>query len=262
MLTSVLEQVIAGQIYTFIMVFVRVGAVVMIMPTIGDSFVPANIRLFFALALAVIMTPIMQPHLPNVDVIGNQFMLLVLMEALIGLFIGGIARMLIAALDVAGMLISMQSGLASAQIFNPGMGSQGSLIGAFLSITGVVFMFATNMHHLLIYAIYDSYVAFPPGSLPETGGMAQMMAMTLTKSFLIGFQIAVPFIVVALMMYIGMGVLARVMPQIQVFILALPLQILMGMFILLLTTSTIFLVWVQYFEDGMIFFLNNTGGGE
>jgi flagellar biosynthetic protein FliR len=259
MLTSVLENLIAGQIYTFIMLFVRVGAAVMIMPTIGDSFVASNIRLMFALALSVIMTPVLEPHLPTITVIGTQFMLLILMEGIIGLFIGGIARILIAALDIAGMFISMQMGLANAQVFNPGFATQGSLVGAFLSITGVVLLFATNMHHLLIYAIYDSYVAFPPGALPETGGMAQMMAMTLSQSFLIGFKLAVPFMVVALMTYIGMGVMSRVMPQIQVFMLALPLQIVMGMFLLLLVFSSIFLVWLQYFEDGMMFFLNNTG---
>jgi flagellar biosynthetic protein FliR len=117
------------------------------------------------------------------------------------------------------------------------------------------------MHHLLIYAIYDSYLAFPPGALPESGGMAHMIAMTLSKSFAIGFQLAVPFIVVALLMYVGMGVLARVMPQIQVFMLALPLQIMMGLTLLMLTISSIFLIWLQYFQDGMTFFLQSTGGG-
>lgn len=261
MLTSVLENIIAGQIYTFILLFVRVGAALMTMPTIGDSFIPANVRLFFALALSVIMTPAMQHVIPDVHQIGSRFMLLVVMEGVIGFFIGTVARILITALDVAGMLISMQTGLANAQVFNPGMATQGSIIGALLSVTGVVLLFATNMHHLLIYAIYDSYVAFPPGALPESGGMAHMIAMTLSKSFAIGFQLAVPFIVVALLMYIGMGVLARVMPQIQVFMLALPLQIMMGLIMLLLTISSIFLVWLHYFQDGMTFFLESTGGG-
>jgi flagellar biosynthetic protein FliR len=203
----------------------------------------------------------MQPHIPTIDTIGSQFLLLIIMEGVIGFFIGTIARVLITALDVAGMIISMQTGLASAQVFNPGLATQGSIIGALLSVTGVVLLFATNMHHLLIYAIYDSYLAFPPGALPESGGMAHMIAMTLSKSFAIGFQLAVPFIVVALLMYVGMGVLARVMPQIQVFMLALPLQIMMGLTLLMLTISSIFLIWLQYFQDGMTFFLQSTGGG-
>jgi len=261
MLLSVLENVIAGQIYTFILLFVRIGAALMLMPTIGDSFVPMNIRLMFALSLSVIMTPILQPHIPTIDEIGAHFLLLILMEGVIGIFIGSVAKILMSALDVAGMLISMQIGLANAQVFNPSMAAQGSLVGAFLSVVGVVLLFATNLHHLLILAIYDSYVAFPPGALPETGGMAHMIASTLSKSFAIGFKLSVPFIVVALMVYIGMGVLARVMPQIQVFILALPIQIMLGLMILLLVSSSLFLVWLQFFEDGMIFFLQSTGGG-
>jgi flagellar biosynthetic protein FliR len=121
MLTSVLESIIAGQIYTFILLFVRVGAALMTMPTIGDSFIPANVRLLFALSLSVIMTPVMQPHIPEINVIGSQFLILILMEGVIGFFIGTVARILITALDVAGMLISMQTGLANAQVFNPGM---------------------------------------------------------------------------------------------------------------------------------------------
>ncbi len=257
---QILDTLVAGQIYTFMLVFVRVGSAIMIMPTIGDSFVSANIRLLFALGLSVVVTPPLAPYIPQVSTIGDGFMVLVCMEAVIGLFIGTVARILISALDVAGMFISMQIGLASAQVFNPSMAAQGSIIGAMLSVTGVVLLFATNMHHLLIYAIFDSYQSFPPGALPAAEGMAQMITMSVAKSFAIGFQLALPFIMVALMTYIAMGVLARVMPQIQVFILAIPVQILLGLITLMLVFSTLFLVWIQYFEEGMMFFISSSAG--
>lgn len=230
----------------------------MIMPTVGDSFVSARIRLLFALALCAVVTPALAPHLPNIMDMGDSFVLLVVMEAVIGLFIGTVARILISTLDVAGMLISSQMGLANAQIFNPGMASQGSIVGAMLSVTGVVLLFATNLHHVLIYAVFDSYISFPPGGLPATQSMAEMISLTVAKSFMVGFQLAVPFIVVGMMTYIMMGVLARVMPQIQVFIVVLPLQIFLGMVTLLLVVSTLFLIWLQYFEEGMMFFLVST----
>jgi flagellar biosynthetic protein FliR len=229
----------------------------MIMPGVGDSFVSANIRLLFALSIAVVMSPVLLPYLPPVETISSSLMLLVVMEGVIGLFIGTVSRILIAALDVAGMIISMQVGLASAQVFNPGFASQGSIIGALLSVTGVVLIFATNLHHLLIYAVFDSYQSFPPGALPEAGSMAHVIVSTFSKSFAIGFQLAVPFVIAALMTYIAMGVLARVMPQIQVFILALPLQIFLGMTVMLLVCSTLFLFWLAYFEEGVSYFVAN-----
>lgn len=252
---EVLNHLVAGQIYTFILVFTRVGAALMIMPALGDSFVSPRIRLLFALALSVVVTPVLEPLVPDVTVIGNGFLLMVCMEVVIGLFIGTMARILISTLDTAGMLISMQMGLANAQVFNPGMATQGSIVGAVLSVTGVLLLFVTDLHHILIYAVFDSYQSFPPGHLPAAEGMSQMITMTVAKSFAVGVQLAMPFIVVAMMSYVGMGVLARVMPQIQVFIFAMPIQILLGLVTFLLVSSVLFLAWLQYFQDGMMFFL-------
>lgn len=257
-LQDVLNHLVAGQIYTFIIVFTRVGSALMLMPALGDSFISPRIRLLFSLALSVVVTPVLEPLVPDVTVIGNAFFMLICMEVLIGLFIGTTARILISTLDTAGMLISMQMGLANAQVFNPGMATQGSIVGALLSITGVMLLFATDMHHILIYAVFDSYQSFPPGQLPAAQGMSQMITMTVAKSFTVAVQLAMPFIVVAMMSYVGMGVLARVMPQIQVFIFAMPVQILLGMLTLLLVSSVLFLAWLQYFEEGMMFFLGRS----
>ena len=103
---DIVQNVAAAQIYVFILIFVRVGTAFMIMPTMGDSFVSANIRLLFALGFSVLVTPALAPHLPTAVEIGNDFLLLIIMEVVIGVFIGTIARSLIATLDIAGMLIS------------------------------------------------------------------------------------------------------------------------------------------------------------
>lgn len=181
---------------------------------------------------------------------------LIAMEFIIGIFIGTIARVLMVALDTAGMLISMMSGLGNAQIFNPAFATQGSLIGALLSVTGVLLLFATNMHHLLFYGLVGSYELFPVGAVPDAGSMAEMMARAVARSFMIGAQISAPFIVVSLLVYIGMGVLTRLMPQIQVFLLALPLQIILSLVTLALIVSAGLMFWVAEFEKGMVFFLN------
>lgn len=254
-----IEEFLVSGVFAFMLVFTRIGTAFLIMPGIGDSFVPTNIRLMMSLAIAFVLTPVIQPFIPDPIPAFPVLVALMMMEFVIGLFIGTIARIFMIALDVAGMLISTTSGLANAQVFNPSLSTQGSITGALLSMVGVVLLFATNLHHLLIYGVVESYDMFPVGGVPDAGSMAQLMTQAFSASFLIGFQIAIPFIVVAMMLYIGMGVLSRLMPQVQVFILALPVQIVLSMVTLSLIISAAMLFWMTKFEDGMTYFLSTAG---
>lgn len=255
-----IQNFITTGVFAFILTFVRMGTALMIMPGIGDSFTPQNVRLHIAVGLSFVMAPIVATYLPSPIPGTIVFFSLIVMEFVIGLFIGTVARILMAALDTAGMIMSMQSGLGNAQLFNPAFSTQGSILGAFLSVMGMVLVFSTNLHHLLIMGVVDSYQMFPIGTLPDVGGMADMIARTVSYSFLVGVQIAGPFIVVGLIIYIGMGVLSRLMPQIQVFMVALPLQIYISFLTLALIVSACMLFWAHKFEEGMVFFLMSSGG--
>lgn len=254
-----LQNFMAQGVFAFMVTFVRIGAALTIMPGIGDSFVQPSIRLYIALGISLMLMPLVQPFLPNPmpDTAG----LLVLMgsEFIIGIFIGTIARIFMLALDTAGMVMSTQSGLGNAQVFNPAMATQGSLMGVLLSMTGVVLLLVTNMHHLLIYGLLGSYDVFPVGSVPESGDMADMISAAIAGSFMVGIQISAPFIVLSLLLYIGMGILSRLMPQVQVFMLSLPLQIILSLITLVLMFSSGMLFWLTKFEDSMMFFFG--GGG-
>ena len=254
-----IEEFLVSGVFAFMLIFTRLGTAFMIMPGIGDSFVPANIRLMMALGISFVLMTAVQSHMPNPVPAFPVLLSLIFMEFVIGLFIGTIARVFMIALDVAGMLISTTSGLANAQVFNPSLSTQGSITGAMLSMVGVVLLFTTNLHHMLIYGVVESYQMFPVGAVPDSGSMAQMMTQAFSASFLIGFQIAIPFLVVAMMLYIGMGVLSRLMPQVQVFILALPVQIMLSLLTLSLVLSAAMLFWITKFESGMTFFLSSAG---
>lgn len=254
-----IEEFLVSGAFAFVLIFVRLGTALMIMPGIGDSFVNQRVRLFMALGMAFVLMPVVQTYMPSPVPAVPVLFALILMEFVVGLFIGTIARVFMAALDVAGMIISMTSGLANAQVFNPSFSAQGSIAGAFLSMTGVVLLFVTNLHHMLIYGLVESYQMFPIGEVPDSGSMAEMMSRAVSAAFLIGFQIAIPFVVVAMLIYIGMGVLSRVMPQVQVFILALPAQIMLSMITLLLVVSSAMLFWISKFEASMTFFLTSAG---
>lgn len=256
-----LEQFLTSGVFAFMIVFMRFGTAVMIMPGIGDSFVPSNVRLLFALAFSLVLTPVIQPHVPSpVPAFGAMISLLT-MEFIIGLFIGTIARILMMALDTGGMLISLASGISNAQVFNPSLATQGSIFGAFLSMAGVTLLFVTNLHHLMIHGLVESYDLFPIGGVPDTGDMADLMAKAVSASFMTGFQIAMPFIIISIVLYVGMGVLSRLMPQMQVIMVVVPLQIWLALIMFGMTLSAIMLFFLSRFEDGMVYFLSQSGAG-
>lgn len=248
---SILETFLTTGVFAFLLTFVRVGTTVMIMPGLGDSFISERIRLHMALGLSFVLFPLVMTYMPAVVPPFYALVALIAQELIIGLMIGTVARIFMTALDTAGMVISAQSGLANAQVFNPSMAAQGSLVGALLSVTGVLVLFATNLHHMLIMGIVESYKTFPLGKMPDVGSMAELISYAVSASFTIGVKLAMPFIVMTMLIYVGMGVLSRLMPQVQVFMLALPLQILLSIIMLMLVFSAIFTYWVAQYHDAI-----------
>lgn len=255
-----LETFLTTGALAFMLTFVRLGTAAMIMPGIGDSFVSQKVRLHIALALSFALFPLILPHIPSPLPGTAGLLVLVSMEFVVGLLFGTMARVLMTALDTAGMVISISSGLGNAQVFNPSLAMQGSLIGAFLSVTGATLLFVTDMHHLLFRGIVESYALFPVGAVPDAGSMADLIARAISASFEVGVKVASPLLVLTLLIYAGMGVLSRLMPQIQVFMIALPLQLLLSILLMMIVLSAGMMYWLTQFENGMVFFLRAAGG--
>jgi flagellar biosynthesis protein FliR len=251
-----IDEFLVSGVFAFILVFVRFGTAFMVLPGFGDSYVSMRIRLLTVLAFTFALFPVLMPFMPESIPSTTGLFFLVMSEFVIGLFFGTIARIFMTALDTAGMVISIQSGLGSAMLFNPQLSSQGSLIGAFLMLTGVLLLFVTNLHHMLILGIFESYQIFPVGNVPDTGSMADLMARAVSSAFRIGVKLAAPFIIIGVMIYAGMGVLSRLMPQIQVFMLALPLQILLALTTLSMVLMALFGYWIAQFESNMMAFFS------
>lgn len=255
-----LETFLTTGVLAFMLGFVRIGTAVMIMPGVGNTFVPIQVRLLFSLGFAFVLFPLIQAKIPKTLPGSDLLTLLILTEFVIGLFIGTVSRILMAALDVAGMIISMQSSLASAQLFNPAFAAQGSIVGTFLTLAGMVLLFSTDLHHLMILGIVQSYDVFPLGSVPDTESMAKVVVDHVGGAFAVGIQITAPFLLLVLLLYVGMGVMSKLMPQVQVFMLAIPVQILLALFTLVMVISAMMLVWLGYYQQGMSAFLAPTSG--
>src|SRR6195952_3715325 len=153
----------------FMLVFARIGAMVMLLPGFGETNIPVRIKLAIALALTLIMLPLHRAAY-HIDM-QSMAPLLVLMvhEIIIGLVLGATARVTISALEVAGSIIAQQVGLGFVTAIDPTQGQQGALVGNFLTILGLTLLFATDTHHLVIAALNDSYSIFDPGQLLPSG---------------------------------------------------------------------------------------------
>ena len=230
----------------FLLVFARAGTMVVLLPGLGEQNVSPRLRLTIALVLAAVLLPLhRRAYHIDVGALAPAVVMLV-EEILIGAVLGLTARLTISALEVAGSVIAQQLGLGFVTAIDPTQGEQGALVGNFLMLLGVTLFFATDMHHLVIAALNDSYDLFEPGEVPATGDVAALVTRTVAGAFRIGIQLSAPFIVFGLLFNLGLGVLSRLMPQMQVFFVALPASILIGLLFLLLVLGTMMGLFLDY----------------
>ncbi|HMM88657.1 flagellar biosynthetic protein FliR [Bradyrhizobium sp.] len=232
---------------TFMLVFARVGAMVMLLPGFGESNIPVRIKLAIALLLTLILLPLHRNDY-HVDLTSMAALgVLMVHEIAIGIVLGATARVTLAALAVAGSVIAQQLGLGFVTAVDPTQGQQGVLIGNFLSILGMTLLFATDTHHLVIAAINESYRIFAPGQLMPTGDVAALATRAFATAFKIGMQLSAPFLVFGLVFNIGLGVLARLMPAMQVYFVGVPLSIMAGFLIFALVLTGMMATYLNYF---------------
>lgn len=220
----------------------------MLLPALGETAIPTRIRLVMALSISFLIYGLVRASLPPMPASPYMIFMMVLFEILIGILIGSSIRLLLSALHTAGTLIAMQTGLAMAQAFDPAQGAQSALMSTFLTLMAVVLIFITNMHHMMIAAMYDSYILFPVGAHLEMADFAEVVIRTVASSFFLGVQIASPFMVYGLIFNVGLGILARLMPQLQVFFIAMPLNIAAGFLILGMVLSASMAWFLQNME--------------
>ncbi len=240
--------------FTFMLIFSRLAAMIMLMPALGESSIPANVRIVLALLLTFVMMPLVASTYGEMPGNVAALVFMVLTEVAVGLFIGGAARIVMSALHVAGNIIALQISLAFAQNVDPTQGQQGVLISNFLSLTAVTLIFATNLDHLLIAAMRDSYHLFVPGQMMPVGDFSQVAVQMVSGAFRIGLQLAAPFLVFGLIFYAGIGILSRLMPQIQIFFIAMPANIMLGLVLLLFLLASMMTWFLQYFEQSISVF--------
>ena len=250
-----LSQYLTSELFSFLLVFCRIGSAMMLLPGFGEAYVSSRIRLLLALMFSLLLAPVLTVMPPPPSSVSG-LAILIITETLIGLFFGVITRILIAAIHMGGMIIALQSSLASAltQDVTQTQG-QASSLGNLLGMTALVLMFSTDLHHVILSGLADSYNLFTPGVFPIVGDFSQHAITLLSGAFAAAIQMAAPHIVIGTILYLGAGIIARLVPNLQIFFLLMAPQIFISLFILMVCFSAIMMWYIDYFRDTMAAFI-------
>ena len=224
------------QIHDYFLVFARIGSCIALMPWISAVYIP--IRLTLALAITVMITPTIQQI--------HQFSIpLLIQEVLVGLFMGSVFNILFQAVNIAGNIIATQAGLSSANLFDPNSGVQNPIISNFISMLAIAMIFITNTHILIISQIINSYniIDINPDNFTH------IIVKIMSYSFNLGFKMALPCIIIGTVTYLIAGIITRLVSNIQIFFIIMPLQIWLTIFIVLLSISSIMLYYINNYRD-------------
>jgi len=175
--------------------------------------------------------------------------LAVIKETAIGLMIGTILRMFMSSLAAAGEIISIQTTLGFAQTANPTQAAPSTTIGTFLGLLGLVLIMSTNLHHMFLSAIVRSYTIFPFTRTIPVADANTLAIQTVSKSFALGLQLAAPVVAFSLIFNVAVGLVGRVMPQFQIFFVASPLMVLLGLSIFATSLGLMGMVWLDHYRD-------------
>jgi len=250
-----LESLLNGSIFQFMMIFCRIGSAVILLPGFGEAYVAPRVRLVFALMFSLALMPMLADKVPVLPADLDRFVMTLTTEIGIGLYFGSLCRIIMMAVLSAGSIIALQTGIANALSVDPTTAQQAAVTGNFLIVVALVLIFATGLDHITLQALVGTYAVMPPGQLPPLGDFANFGARAVADSFTLALQMSAPFLVYILVFTGAMGLLARLMPTLQVFFVAMPAQLLIGLGLLAITLSSMMIWFLDSYERQLAPFL-------
>ena len=243
------------QFVTAVLVFVRVTAVLVLAPGFGNRAVPAAVKIALGAALALVLLPVVSAAQPVVDLQMGGLVLLALKELAAGLLMGFVTGLVFEGVALAGDLMGFDLGLSLAQLYDPETGTANNVISRMLSLTALMIFFAIDGHHFILESIYASYRAVPLGAFHVSGALSSALVTLAGMTLVVGVKLAAPVLVTSFLINIGLAVLARVAPQINVLFVTVSLKTGAGLFVILASAPLIVAVFRKLllsFEDGML----------
>ena len=246
-----LTQFLSVNIFQYMLVTIRLSTALMLMPGIGSTMVMARARLWLGLAISLAALPMVASTLPPEPRQPAELLAIIAGEIVIGGFMGAVAQMLMASVDVAGTFIGFQTGMTNAFSFDAISQQQSQVLTSFLSALSLALVFGVDLHHLFLRALVDSYDLFPPGRMLPFDDMSTTLTHMMTHAFEIGMRMAAPVLVFGLVFHVGMGLMGRLVPQMQVYFVALPIQLLMGLWMMMVALPLLLTLLTTDFAQGL-----------
>lgn len=223
----------------FLVCLARMAALFGTMPVFGSGMATVRIRLGVILMLSLVVFPVVRPLLPSPDLSLVALATLLVSEAILGLMVGFTAQLLFAAVELGGTIIGFMMGFAAANVFDPQSQRQVSVISQYQNVISILIFLALDIHHLFIRAIMHSYELLPPGGIDLSGDAIPFIMTLAGNMFSLGVQFSAPILAVLLLSGLVLGLLSRVFPQLNVFMLSYPLNIGIGFLVIGLTLSLV-----------------------
>lgn len=223
------------QLQTFLIVTSRIAGFVSAIPVFVSAQTPGRVKTSLVMVISLMLYPVMAGAVPRMDFSPVPFFLLILSEVLLGLLLGLVARLIFTAVEFGATVIGYQMGFAAAEIFDPQSERQVALVSQFQNVFAIMIFLAINGHHIFLRAVVLSYDLLPPGQFDVSGEAVPFLMQLASHMFIIGVQFSAPVLAVLLLSGLILGILARVFPQLNVFLLSFPINIGAGLVVIALT---------------------------
>lgn len=217
------------QIELFLLIFLRVSAIVVVLPILGNRTVPVRVKAGLSFLIAFLIFPFVHFEIPKGDIAIFPLMFRMAGEVLVGVIIGFTARLLFAGIQMAGQLVGFQMGFGIVNVVDPVTSAQISIIAQFKYLIAMLIFLAINGHHVFLYAISESYRILPPLGFQFSGELMEAIFLFSRNMFIVAVKVGAPIMAVLLFTSVALGLIVRTVPQVNVFIVGFPLKIGVGM---------------------------------
>lgn len=220
------------QLQLFFLVFLRTGAFLMALPGLNAPSVPLLFRIGLALAASLLLAPTLAPAAPPFLADGVSLGVAAAGEILLGLLAGMAVRLVFEGLQLAGQIVGYQMGMAIAEVIDPASEDQVALLAQFNTLLATLIFLAINGHHAFIRSLVESYALVPPLGFQMNGPVMERLIRLSAELFVIGLKAGAPLIVALMLSTVSFGLVARTVPQMNIFIVSMPLNIGVGLIFL------------------------------
>jgi flagellar biosynthesis protein FliR len=236
--------------FAFVLVMARIGAAMALLPGLGEAEAPAMLRVGLGLGVTILLLPGIAPSIPPVPEASAQAAFMIAAEVITGLWLGWLARLLVLALPVAGQFIAYMLGIANVLQPDPELGGMATPIERLFAIAAPLAVLASGLYALPLTALAGSYRLIPAGTLLPAADTAETAARAAAASFALAVRLASPFLLVAIVWHVATGLLARLVPRLQVYFVVMPGQILGGIALLTVLAASLLAAWQASTRSG------------